>query len=488
MTFTIKSTKTPSKSATLCVIPVGDDLKVKANKFIKDALAASTIFKGKLGQTLSITLPEKEDFTHAVLLGIGKAKDLDALKSEESGGKLFTALKGAGVKSVALLGETLKPEQLAHIGAGAHLASYVYEKHKTPPKKKGAPKFTTLELISGDAANVKKLYTSLSHTIAGTFLARDLVNDPPNHLYPESYAKIIKDELTPLGVKVEVLDEKKMLKMGMGGIMGVGQGSIRQPRMVIMRWMGAPKSKDTPIALVGKGVTFDTGGISLKPGAGMEDMKMDMGGSAAVVGTMKALALRGAKSNVIGAVGLAENMPSSNAYRPGDVLKSYSGKTIEIHNTDAEGRLVLADTLTYVQEQFKPKTVIDLATLTGAMMVALGHEYCGVYANDDTLWSGMDKASGATGEKLWRMPLDKVFKDSMKGTFGDVQNMSKLGRWAGANTAAGFLEHFIEDGVNWAHMDIAGTAWIKTPKPTVPKYGTGFGVRVLNQLIADTYE
>ena len=488
MSFTIKSVKVSSKSVTLCVLPVGDDLKLKTDKFITNALKTSTTFKGKLGQTLTITLPEKSDFTHAVLLGIGKAKDLDALKSEEAGGKLFATLKGAGVKTASLLGGSLKSEQLAHIGAGTQLASYSYEKYKTPPKKKDVPKFAVLELVSDDSSAVKKLYTALSHTIAGTFLARNLVNDPPNHLYPESYAKIIKDELAPLGVKIEILDEKKMLKMGMGGIMGVGQGSQRQPRMVIMRWMGNPKSKDTPIALVGKGVTFDTGGISLKPGGGMEDMKMDMGGSAAVVGTMKALALRGAKASVIGAVGLAENMPSSNAYRPGDVLESYSGKTIEIHNTDAEGRLVLADTLTYVQEKFKPKTVIDLATLTGAMMVALGHEYCGVYANDDKLWSGMDKASGVTGEKLWRMPLDKVFKDSMKGAFGDVQNMSKLGRWAGANTAAGFLEHFIDEGVNWAHMDIAGTAWIKTPKPTVPKYGTGFGVRVLNQLIADTYE
>jgi len=225
MSFIIKSVKAPSKSATICVIPVGDDLKVKASKFVTNAMKTSTTFKGKLGQTLSVTLAEKDDFTHAVLLGTGKSKNLDALKAEEAGGKLFTALKGAGAKTAALLGDQLKPEQVAHIGAGAQLASYTYEKHKTPPKKKGAPQFTTLELASNDSATVKKLYTTLSHTIAGTFLARDLVNDPPNHLYPESYAQIIKNELVPLGVKIEVLDEKKMLKMGMGGIMGVGQGS-----------------------------------------------------------------------------------------------------------------------------------------------------------------------------------------------------------------------------------------------------------------------
>ena len=283
-----------------------------------------------------------------------------------------------------------------------------------------------------------------------------------------------------------------MAKLGMEAILAVGKGSERQPRMVIMHWNGLygskTKDKDAPFALVGKGVTFDTGGISIKPGANMDEMKMDMGGSAAVVGTMKSLALRKAKANVVGIVGLAENMPSHNAYRPGDIIGSLSGKTIEVLNTDAEGRLVLADCLTHIQQKFKPRAIIDLATLTGAMMVALGQEYCGTFVNNDDLWKDMETASAQTGEKLWRMPLDEVWKEAMVSNVADLQNLGKTGRYGGACTAAGFLEHFIENDTPWAHMDIAGTAWRKTDQPTVPKYGSGFGVRVLNQLIAENYE
>jgi leucyl aminopeptidase len=308
-------------------------------------------------------------------------------------------------------------------------------------------------------------------------------------LYPEAYAKIIKDELKPLGVEVEVLDDKKMLKMGMGAIMAVGQGSDRLPRMVIMRWNGAGgKSKEGPLAFVGKGVTFDTGGISLKPGAGMDEMKMDMGGSAAVVGLMKTLALRKAKVDVVAVVGLAENMPSARAYRPGDIITSYSGKTIEVLNTDAEGRLVLADCLTHVQKEYKPRFVIDLATLTGAIMVALGHEYCGTYVNKETLWKQMESASGRTGEKLWRMPLDPEWNKQVKSDVADLQNIGKIARLAGSCTAAAFLQSFVDEGVQWAHMDIAGTAWRKSDQPTIPKFGSGFGVSVLNDLVATYYE
>ncbi len=293
--------------------------------------------------------------------------------------------------------------------------------------------------------------------------------------------------MKPLGVEVEIFDEKKMLKMGMGAIMAVGQGSERQPRMVIMRWNGNPKKKTVPIAFVGKGVTFDTGGISIKPAAGMDEMKMDMGGSAAVVGLMKTLAARNAKINVVGVVGLAENMPSGNAYRPGDILTSYAGKTIEVLNTDAEGRLVLADCLTYVQRTYKPATVIDLATLTGAILVALGHEYCGTFATNDDLWGQLEKSSAASGEKLWRMPLDPVWHKEVESNVADVQNTGK-GRNAGSCTAAEFLHHFIEEGTQWAHLDIAGTAWRTSDQPTVPKFGSGFGVRLLNTLVAEHYE
>ena len=280
-----------------------------------------------------------------------------------------------------------------------------------------------------------------------------------------------------------------MLKMGMGAIMAVGQGSDRLPRMVIMRWNGAGgKSKDGPLGFVGKGVTFDTGGISLKPGANMDEMKMDMGGSAAVVGLMKTLAMRKAKADVVAVVGLAENMPSARAYRPGDIITSYSGKTIEVLNTDAEGRLVLADCLTHIQKEYSPRFVIDLATLTGAIMVALGHEYCGTYANKETLWKQMESASGRTGEKLWRMPLDPEWNKQVKSDVADLQNIGKIARLAGSCTAAAFLQSFIDEGRDWAHMDIAGTAWRKSDQPIVPKHGSGFGVSVLNDLVAAYYE
>ena len=255
-----------------------------------------------------------------------------------------------------------------------------------------------------------------------------------------------------------------------------------------MRWNGGKKGDKAPIAFVGKGVTFDTGGISLKPGAEMDLMKMDMGGSAAVVGLIKAIAGRKAKANVIGIVGLVENMPSDRAYRPGDIITSHSGKTIEVLNTDAEGRLVLADVLTYVQQTYKPEVIIDLATLTGAIMVALGFEYCGAFANNDGLWRQLEDSSNNTGEKFWRMPLDAAYRKEMESDIADLRNLGSLGRYGGACSAAGFLEHFIEDDVKWAHIDIAGTAWWKTDKPTTPKGGTGFPVQALNDFVKKNFE
>ena len=345
---------------------------------------------------------------------------------------------------------------------------------------------THFVIFESEAAEM--LYADRDCVIEGTFWARDLVNEPPNALYPDAYAKRIKEQLKPLGVEVEILDEKKMKKLGMGALLAVGQGSDNAPRMVIMRWRGDKAANDAPLAFVGKGVTFDTGGISLKPGLGMEDMKMDMGGSAVVVGLIKALAARKAKINAVGVVGLVENMPSARAYRPADIITAYNGKTIEVLNTDAEGRLVLADALAYVQDVYKPRFVIDLATLTGATIVALGNEYCGTFASDDALWTQLDAAGKDVNEKLWRMPLDDVWKKEVEGSISDVKNMGNSSHNAGACTAAGFLAHFIKGDLPWVHMDIAGTAWIKKDKDTVPKYGTGFGVRVLERFVAQNYE
>ncbi len=459
-------------------------------KIIEHTIKGHPNFKGKLGQTLTVTMALDHDFDHIVLLGLDDPKNLDSLKAQEAGGKLYVALKAVGTSSAGLLIEDDQAiekidtqELTTHIAFGLNLRSYKFNNYKQKPKKP-APELKTLAVINEDAASFRKAYTLLDNAAKGVFIARDLVNMPPNDLYPESYAQLIQSELKPLGVSVEIIDEKKMAKLGMEAALAVGKGSERQPRIVVMKWKGAGKSsKAKPMALVGKGVTFDTGGISIKPSAGMDEMKMDMGGSAAVVGAMKAIALNKVKKDVVAIVGLAENMPSHNAYRPGDIIGSLSGKTIEVLNTDAEGRLVLADCLTYIQKTYKPRAIIDLATLTGAMMVALGHEYCGTFVNDDPLWDYMEAASAKTGEKLWRMPLDDVWKKDMVSNVADLQNLAKSGRYAGACTAAGFLEHFIEKDTPWAHMDIAGTAWRKSDQPTAPKYGTGFGVRVLSELI-----
>lgn len=458
------------------------------DKFAVSALKKNKNYKAKNGEVLTLTLPESHKSNHLIILGLDSGKTLSEKTMQDAGGKLCVALKGLNSSHADLIIPESKncSEISANIAYGALLRSYNFDLYKSKDKDdKGELK--NLDIICQHHSDAAKQFKTLESIASGVFAARDLVNEPPNTLYPESYAKRVKDDLKPLGVEIEILDDKKLEKMGAGAIMAVGQGSERKPRMVIMKWNGGKKS-DAPLLLVGKGVTFDTGGISLKPGAGMDEMKMDMGGSAAVVGTMKAIASRKAKANVVAIIGLAENMPSHNAYRPGDVIKSYSGKTIEVLNTDAEGRLVLADCLTYGQEICKPAAIIDLATLTGAIMVALGHEYCGSFVTHDDLWKNMENASLDTGEKLWRMPLDDVFKKDMEGNFGDLQNLGKTGRWGGACTAAGFLQHFIEGDTPWAHMDIAGTAWIKKDLPTVPKFGTGFGVRVLDRLIANHYE
>ena len=470
-----------------------NELDKKHEGLITHALKTADDFEGKNGQVIRCLTTPSATIDTLIFLGLGKYEELDSLSTEKAAGKLRASLGKTSIETLTFIAERskkLKIEKVAaHFANGFALRDYSFERYKSKPKDETpAPKLKALKIITPTPANSKNAFEALNHIRAGTFLARDLVNTAPNDLYPESYAKIIQNELKPLGVEIEIFDEKKLDKLGMGGITAVGQGSARKPRMVIMRWNGGSKAKSAKkIGFVGKGVTFDTGGISLKPGPNMDEMKMDMGGSAAVVGLMKTLALRKAKCNVVGIVGLAENMPSSNAYRPGDILSTYTGKTIEVLNTDAEGRLVLADCLSYMQDTYRPEFVIDLATLTGAMMIALGHEYCGTFVNDDTLWKQMEKSSASSGEKLWRMPLDEVWHKEVESDIADIQNLGKS-RYAGSCTAAAFLGHFIEDGTKWAHMDIAGTAWRKSDQPTIPKFGSGFGVRILNDLVEKYYE
>ena len=501
MTLEISFSKAPQKNAEAAVLCFYEDKEPSASVsslnyefkgFVDHALEKSKSFKGKKGDIDILMLPEGAPYHYAVLLGCGKKDDLDALEFEKLGGKVLSAVEGKKIETLEFYADNELSdvaEFTAHFAAGLKLRSYKFEQYQTV-KVDDEPKrpLKSAHFVCFSSDDVQRFYDVQACIIEGTFLARDFVNEPPNELYPDIYAKRIKAELRPLGVEIEILDDKKMRKLEMGGIMAVGQGSDNPPRMVIMRWKGDKAATDAPLAFVGKGVTFDTGGISLKPGAGMEDMKMDMGGSAAVVGLMKSLALRKAKANVVAIVGLVENMPSARAYRPADIIRAYNGKTIEVLNTDAEGRLVLADALSYVQEVYKPSLIIDLATLTGAMLIALGHEYCGTFVTDDALWEQMERAGKKTDEKLWRMPLDEVWKKDMEGTISDTQNMSQSGRWAGSCTAAGFLWHFIEEDIPWAHMDIAGTAWIKKDKDVVPKYGTGFGVRVLDRFVAENYE
>jgi len=321
------------------------------------------------------------------------------------------------------------------------------------------------------------------------FFTRDLVSEPANILYPDSFAKQAKS-LERLGVKVEVLGEAQMRRLGMGALLGVGQGSVRESKMVVMQWNGSGrknrgKKAEAPVAFVGKGVTFDTGGISIKPSAGMEDMKWDMGGAGVVVGLLKALAGRKAKANVVGVVGLVENMPDGNAQRPGDIVTSMSGQTIEVLNTDAEGRLVLADALWYTKERFKPKFMVNLATLTGAIIISLGNQHAGLFSNNDTLSERLTQAGKDVDEPLWRMPISPEYDKMINSDAADMKNIG--GRGAGSITAAQFLHRFV-DKVPWAHLDIAGVTWSKTDAPTVPKGGTAFGVRLLDQLVRNHYE
>ncbi|MGH6968808.1 MAG: leucyl aminopeptidase [Stellaceae bacterium] len=466
--------------------PQGAQLDRRSGKALTRALDVSR-FKGKAEETLAILAPAKLGVVRVLLVGDGKADPGDRALWQRCGGVILAALNGAGESEAAVLVEAgdRAAEIAAHIAYGARLRSYRFDKYRTKEKPEQKPSLKALSILVADVAAARRRYAPLDKIADGVFFTRDLVSEPANVIYPETLAARAK-ELTELGVTIEILDEKKMAALGMGALLGVGQGSARPPRLLVMQWHGADDKKQAPVAFVGKGITFDTGGISIKPSAGMEDMKWDMGGAGAVIGLMMALAGRKAKVNVVGIGALAENMPSGTAQRPGDIVKSMSGQTIEVLNTDAEGRLVLADALWYCQDRFKPRAMIDLATLTGAIIIALGHEHAGLYSNDDKLAEQLAASGKATGETLWRMPLGEAYNKMMDSDAADVKNISG-GRDAGSATAATFLERFVNK-MPWAHLDIAGTAWANKDKPTVPKGATGFGVRLLNRFVRDNYE
>jgi leucyl aminopeptidase len=468
---------------------LGAELDRMAGGALARAMEAAR-FTGKAEETLTLFAPGGLGLERVLLVGLGPEERLDERALETAGGVVYAALsKGPAEASVVVDLPEGAPAPAAPgtlVALGARLRSYRFDRYRTKEKAEAKPTLAKLVVLTRDAGGAKKAWARREAVAEGVFMTRDLVSEPPNVLTPESFAERCR-ELSELGVEVEVLDEKRMRKLGMGALLGVAQGSACPPRLVSMVWKGAPEAKDRrPVAFVGKGVTFDTGGISIKPAAGMEDMKWDMAGAGAVVGLMRALAGRKAKVNAVGVIGLVENMPSGTAQRPGDIVRSMSGQTIEVLNTDAEGRLVLADALWYTQETFQPRAIVDLATLTGAVMVALGTEHAGLFANDDDLAARLTAAGAATGETLWRLPLGEAYDKMINSDAADMKNIGD-GRNAGSVVAAQFLARFVRD-VPWAHLDVAGTVWSKKDAPTAAKGATGYGVRLLDRLVADHYE
>ncbi len=442
-------------------------------------------FRGAKGQSAELLAPSGMHATLVLLIGAGPKDAFDAQGAETAGAEAFKAAKSSGATLVELRFSGLSPQQSAQAAFGVRLAAYRFDKYLTREKPEKKPSVHAARVVCTDVDAALAAFLPLAAVADAVAFTRDLVSEPANILYPEEFATRVK-ALESLGLEVEVLDEVQMRALGMGALLGVAQGSARPGRMAIMQWKGAADPTTKPVAFVGKGVCFDSGGISIKPADGMEDMKWDMGGAGAVAGLMHALAGRKAKVNAVGILGLVENMPDGNAQRPGDIVTSMSGQTIEVINTDAEGRLVLADALWYCQQRFEPKFMVDLATLTGAVIIALGHDYAGLFSNDDALAQALTEAGKAEAEQLWRLPLPPQYEKQIESPAADMKNVG--GRPAGSITAALFIQRFV-NGLPWAHLDIASTAWKKpSTNPTVPDGASGFGVRLLNRLVADHYE
>jgi leucyl aminopeptidase len=450
-----------------------------ANRLTKGAVArlvASASFaKAKSGQVISLGWPAGMQAEALDILVL--SRKLTPTEARKAGANLAKAADG---KPVTVMAGSMN--KAAHLALGLALRSYAFDRHKAVDDDTKAVREIVIAHKRPD--EMAAAFAPMLAVADGVHMTRDLVNEPANVLTTTEFADRL-GEMKSLGLKVEVLDEAKLAKLGMRTLLCVGQGSNSPSKVVVMQWNGGKKG-DAPLALVGKGVVFDTGGISLKPAGGMEDMTMDMGGAGVVAGTMRALAGRKAKANVVGLVGLVENMPSGNATRPGDVVTSMKGDTVEVINTDAEGRLVLCDVMWYAQERFKPAGMIDLATLTGAIIIGLGHENAGVFSNDDALCNAFLKAAAAEDEGAWRMPLGKAYDDQLKSRIADMKNVG--GRPAGSITAAQFLQRFVKDDTPWIHLDIAGVASVKSATTYAPKGATGWGVRALNRLVADTFE
>jgi len=452
---------------------IGDEVK----KFLK----TQKEFKAQFGEMKYLTVSTKQGYAGIKIISIGSAKEITASKLEKLGGRIFKL--NQKFKEINIL--PLKEEHATDLAFGFGLASYDFDKYKTVKKPEEKKILQAVHFIVKDSKNIEKDFDSKRKLQDAIFWTRDLVNEVPNVLNPEEYTKRIVDQLKPLGVDIEIFEEDKMRKLGMNALLGVAQGSVNKPKLVVLKYNNAAKDSK-PFALVGKGVTFDTGGISLKPADRMHLMKYDMGGSAAVVGAIAALAKVKAKVNVVAAVALVENMPDGKAQRPGDVVKTMSGQTVEVLNTDAEGRLILADALWYIQDKFKPSHIVDLATLTGAIVVSLGSSFSGCFSNDDKLVDKIIKTGKEVNELVWRLPLHEDFEKMIVSEVADWANIGSVRGAAGSATAAHFLEKFVNK-TPWAHLDIAGMAWEHMDKDTCPKGATAYGVRLLTKLLQDHY-
>ncbi len=461
------------------------DADTRTGGLVRRALEAAGK-RRKHGHVVDLPFPAGLGVDRLLVVVAGKERALTRLELEELGGTLALRLGAAHARSASVAPSTglalgLEAHEVAYrLALGAQLKSHRFEKYHRPAEDDEQDRLETLSFTVADADGLGVRLEAQAGAVAR---ARDLVAEPANVLTPEAFAEACH-ELEPLGVEVEILDREKLEALGMRALLAVAQGSVRQPFVVVMRWAGG--GEEAPVALVGKGVCFDSGGLSLKPAGGMEEMKWDMGGAAAVFGAMRALAARRAKANVVGLIGLVENMPSGTAQRPGDVVRAMSGKTIEVVNTDAEGRLVLADVLWYACDRFKPSAIVDLATLTGAIIVALGHEQAGLFASDDGLAAQLQAAGETVGERLWRMPLGKAYEKHIRSDIAEIKNVGRA-REAGATAGAVFLQQFV-GSVPWAHLDIAGVAWSSRDLPLARKGATGFGVRLLDQLVEDRLE
>jgi leucyl aminopeptidase len=489
----------PRAGAIVALVADGKALSPTAQRLDRDSSGAvkraisDSKFKGGKDQTLAIPAPRGVRASRILLVGIGKPDAYDAQAAFGTGSAIYAALANTGDNQALVAADPFPnmkadlAEVAAQIAFGAQLRSYRFDKYRTKQKPEDKPTLAALTVAVRNDRQARAAWAPLGKVAEAIFFARDLVTEPANVINPKTLADQART-LTKLGIKVEVLDRPKIEKLKMGALLGVAQGSANEPRVVAMRWDGDRRAKDKrPVAFVGKGVTFDTGGISIKPSASMEDMKWDMAGAGAVIGLMRSLAARKARVNAVGIVGLVENMPGSKAQRPGDVVRTMSGQTVEVINTDAEGRLVLGDVVWYAQKQFKPHTVIDLATLTGAIIIALGHEQAGLFANDEKLAEKLIAAGKASGENLWRMPLGEAYDKEINSDIADMKNVGS-GRGAGSTAGAQFIKRFVQDGVAWAHLDIAGVAWSTKDRPGVPKGASAFGIRVLDRYVAENCE